>query len=194
MITINEWKSVVANVAKSNRFLLDFDMVQPSEGNDPWSMYRQTNFFTDMGFLVQDAVIPNRTQTNIPVKFHGMRLEFPGDYEHNDLTIKFLNGKLGSNSSSSWYIRSFFEDWMDVIQNTDINTRIPSITAISMANITLTQLGLSETDILASYYFKYAYPKELSEISLSMGNSEIETFTVTFAYSSWVYLNPNGEY
>lgn len=192
MITIQEWKTAVANVARSNRFLVDFNMIKPSEGNDPWEQYRRTNFFYRLGYLAQDAHIPNRTQNNISVKFHGLRLEMPGDYEHADFTIKFLNGKLGGTHESNWYARNFFEKWMDLIQNIDLNNRLIATTAISLANITVTQLGLSENDKLASYQFRYAYPKELSDITLSMGNSEVQTFTVTFAYSSWRFVDPEN--
>lgn len=192
MITIQEWKTAVANVARSNRFLVDFDMMLPAkEYDDPWAEYRKTNFFYRLGYLVQDAHIPNRTQSNIAVKFHGLRLELPGDYEHADFTIKFLNGKLGTDHKSNWYARNFFEKWMDLIQNVDINNRLTSTAVISLANITVTQLGLTENDKLASYQFRYAYPKELSDITLSMGNSEVQTFNVTFAYSTWRFIDPD---
>jgi hypothetical protein len=182
MISITDFKANVKTIAKSNRFLVDIFIDISVFKENPFA-FLPNDFFEKLKYLVQDAAIPNRTQSSIPIKYHGMKLEIPGDFEHTDLVIKFINGQTGNNN---WEVRRFFEVWMNLIQNIRTsNNRMDSISLLDLANITVTQIGLNEDEILASYIFNNIYPKELSEIKLSMGDENIQTFDVTFAYSHW---------
>ena len=97
----------------------------------------------------------------------------------NPKELKFLN-------NSDWKCRTFFQVWQTLIQNVYMgNFRYDATTVLDMVELQLIQYGLSEDDILASYTFYNVFPKEVSDIPLSMGNSELEMFSVTFAYSHW---------
>lgn len=178
MIKITEFKNNVYNVAKANRFLVDINIYTDMFKENPFAGF-SSDFFEKMKYLIQDAVIPNRSQKNIPIKYHGMTLEIPGDYEHNDLTLKFI-------STTDWNVRSFFERWVNLIQVLpDVNLRLDAIPLLNMATIKVSQLGLYEEDIVTEYTFYNIYPKEIGEIKLSMTDESFQTFDVTFAYSHW---------
>ena len=114
MITLDEFKNNVIQIAKPNRFTAEiiFDgsvfTEDPFKNTIPNGM---SSFLNELRYLVQDASIPNRSQTNISVKYYGMKLELPGDYDHTDLTLKFIN-------RSDWKPREFFYTWMEMIQST----------------------------------------------------------------------------
>lgn len=191
MITLDEFKNNVIQLAKPNRFTAEIvydETVYDNPDVDPFSDIIDggtTAFLDELRYLVQDASIPNRTQTNITVKYHGMKLELPGDFDHTDLTIKFIN-------KANWLAREFFFTWMEMIQSTStwtffskgVNKRLDSTLLFKIfPKIIVRQIGNTDDEILASYVFYNAYPKELSEIKLSMADDNIETFDVTFAYS-----------
>ena len=190
MITLDEFKNNVIQIAKPNRFTAEiiFDgsvfTEDPFKNTIPNGM---SSFLNELRYLVQDASIPNRSQTNISVKYYGMKLELPGDYDHTDLTLKFIN-------RSDWKPREFFYTWMEMIQSTSrwsnfmggMNTRFDAeIMFRAFPKIIIQQLGNKEDEVLATYVFFNAFPKDLSEIKLTMTDENIETFDVSFAYSHY---------
>lgn len=193
MITLDDFKNTIVQIAKPNRFTVEIvynESVYDNPKADPFvdiMTEGATTFLKELQYLVQDASIPNRTQNNITVKYHGMKLELPGDFDHTDLTVKFIN-------RANWRPREFFFTWMEMIQSTStwsffsegVNKRLNSTLIFQIfPKIIVRQIGNSEEEILATYVFYNAFPKELSDIRLSMSDENIETFDVTFAYSHY---------
>lgn len=172
-LKLREFRANVADLARPNRFEVEIY---------PPSIYSniQYNEGKIISWLAQKATIPERRQGEITIKYHGMELKLPGDYEKENLTISFLN-------SYGWEGRSFFEKWMeDHIQTTNIdNSRRDAHSIIIDSKIIIKQLGRTNKAI-SSYVFYNVFPITISSIDLSMdSNDSIETFDVTFAYSYW---------
>ena len=67
-----------------------------------------------------------------------------------------------------------------------MNTRFDAeIMFRAFPKIIIQQLGNKEDEVLATYVFFNAFPKDLSEIKLTMTDENIETFDVSFAYSHY---------
>ena len=175
MIKLSEFKSKITQLARPNRFRVEIHLSDSLKGVGKFS--------EDYQYTVQGAVIPNRTQGSIPIKYYGRIGYLPGDYEHQDLTLTFIN-------TWDWKVRRFFEEWMGTIQVVvpyNDNNFFKSLDVIGKTTIKVHQLGNNgETGANQTYTFYNVFPKELSEIKLSMDNeNSIETFDVTFAYSEW---------
>jgi len=172
MIKISEFKSKLSYLARPNRFKVT--MFPPSS-------YDHGMDLETFVFYVQSAKIPEKTLGEIEVKFHGMSLKLPGDYTHEDLSLTFLN-------TAEWDVRTFFEDWVEFIQNVgDENIRTDAIAVVDDCTIMIEQLGNSEDDVLATYNFYDVFPKSVQSIELSMDDYDsVEKFTVDFAYSHWI--------
>jgi len=176
MIRLEEFKNALQQLARPNRFLVDIN---------PPTIYGFTQDLQQLKYCVQTAQIPAKTLGAPTMKFHGMELQLPGDYSHDDLTITFLN-------HWDWSGREFFENWSKLLQDVSsyrgqtegFNTREDAIDMIKDSSIIVTQIGESEDQVLARYQFWDVFPKNISEIELNMEQIDtVETFQVTFAYS-----------
>ena len=177
-LKLSEFRSSISDLARPNRFDVGI--------TPPLNLFKTDSTELAMQYwAVQSATIPQRTQGEITIKYHGMELKLPGDYAKENLTVSFLN-------SYGWEGRNFFEKWMEWgMQDTrKTNGKAYAYDVISGSKVIVNQLGRTEKDILASYTFYDAFPTSISAIELSMANNDqIETFTVTFAYSYWENTN-----
>jgi hypothetical protein len=172
MIKITEFKNALRQIARPNRFMVSIN---------PPAAYSHQEDMRNMRFHVQAAQIPAKTIGEAIVKYHGMELRLPGDSQHDDLTVTFLN-------NSSWGIRNFFEGWNQLIHNvtskSEKNIRVDSVTVITDAYVIVEQIGDSESQVLARYKFWNVFPKSVGDIELNMETIDTaETFQVIFAYS-----------
>lgn len=178
VITLNlkDFRNAVSDIARPNRFEVKINSPEIFDT-------KNDNQVKVLSWLAETAQIPSRTQGEIKIKFHGMELKLPGDYERENLTIGFLN-------SYDWECRNFFELWMETIQGiATTNQRSTAFDMICGSTIIVNQLGRTEKDILASYEFYNAFPTNISAIDLNMTEYDsLEKFTVSFAYSHFISL------
>jgi hypothetical protein len=175
-LNLKDFRNKISDIARPNRF--EVQIIPPA-------MYSWDETQIEMlSWLAETAQIPPRTQGEVKIKFHGMELSLPGDYEKEPLTIGFIN-------SYGWEGKLLFDQWFEMIQTiSDVNNRESSFVTLYGAEVKVNQLGRTEKDILASYLFYDVFPTNISAIELNMGEYDsIEKFTVTFAYSHFVSLD-----
>lgn len=160
MITLDEFKSNIADVARPNRFLVEIP------GAD-----------AKVQFLVKASALPGRDLGDIDINWQGMKVKFAGDPSFADLELTIIN-------DYDFTARKYLEAWIDKIANMSSNERQNH--SEYKSELTLKQLGRTESDILATYKLMGAYPKSISNISLSMDTeNSSEEFTVSWRYDNF---------
>jgi hypothetical protein len=131
----------------------------------------------NLEFLGKAASIPASVIGNIDVPYLGRQLKVPGDRIFEDWNLTVFN-------DAAWQNRSFFERWMDRIQDNTNPVRSGSSNSVYGSAI-VTQLDRSGVGI-ATYYVRDMYPTNLAAIELDWGtNDAVEEFQVTFAINNW---------
>lgn len=162
MITLDEFKSQIADVARPNRFLVTI------QGAD-----------AKVQFLVKAAALPGRDLGDIDISWQGMKVKLAGDPSFNDLELTIIN-------DYNFTARAFLEEWVNKIANMQSNERKNH--SEYKSTVQMDQLGRTESEILRTYIIDGAYPKSLSNISLSMDTENTaEEFTVSFRYDNFRY-------
>ena len=147
---------------------------------------------TKSEFLVKNTIIPTSTIGTYDVHFHGKAIRVAGDrtFETWDTTI--INDE-------DFGIRNALERWMDGIANQVLNTRSEALSSSIITSnkkeegtqaryktdIKVTQFSKSGK-ALRDYHFMGAFPTSLSSINLGWDVSDIEEYTCTWAYDSWI--------
>ena len=149
--------------------------------NPPRSMFNKENaegrtFTKDMREMLlncSQAVFPSKVYATAEHRIKGPLRKMPYDTIYNDVTFQFYN-------DGNFEERAFFEDWMNIIykkQKGEFEYWDNYTTTIQVA-----QLNMQNRPVRKTTLFE-AYPINISEIGLGYENqSQIQTFTVTFAY------------
>jgi hypothetical protein len=181
LISLEEFKNNLRQLARPNRFrvvccppsIFDEDMGNTITGD--------SDAFENLIYHIKTGQIPGRNIGEHQMKFGGMTLNLPGDTTFEDLTITVLN-------PMDWEFRSFFENWQSLILDVRNNGRYYADEILKDAYVDIEQLD-NEGEILVTYRYHSAYPKNISQIDLSMDtNDSVEEFTVTFGFSYWERL------
>lgn len=166
-LTLTEFKNNVADVARPNRFLMTIPGV-PAGINVPQNLQ----------YLVKSALVPSRTIGEVMLNWQGMQHKLAGDPTYDDYTVTILN-------DSSFTARKFFEDWINIIANTESNER--SAPSDYFGELQFQHLGRKESEILATYRMINAYPKQLDQIDTAYDSNDTpEEFSVTFSVDYWI--------
>lgn len=172
---LESFKSYLTNIVRPNRFLVTITPPTVMDMEDMIDLDKLT-------FYASSVVIPDRTFSEIEIKYYGMSLKIPGGEIIQDLTINFL-------LDEGWESRDFFETWASFINDRDSNIKTTPYELFEGASIVVSQLGF-KNEILAKYQFMNIFPKTVDQIELSMENVDTHsTFQVTFAYSYWEQIN-----
>jgi hypothetical protein len=177
-IRISDFKRQIQNIARPNRFMVEFHLSPELSAASP-------DLLRGVQFHVQSAKIPERNVGEIPIPFHGMSLKLPGDYQHDDLTITFLN-------QLDWKVRNFFESWNEQLHSVkdSLNTSAYGINVLQGSFIIVHQLGNFEEQVTARYKYMNVFPKNVGEIALSMDtNDSPETYDVIWSYTHFERLS-----
>lgn len=157
----------------------------------------------DFSFFMKAASVPDSTLNEIQKSFLGRDIKIPSiDRTFAPWTVTIMNDE-------DYRIRHFFEAWIEFISPGASIFEAQSGFGVDAGNYVYGQMqvhqlqkdgGVSTSDgnrggvsnpYLGSYYFKDAFPTNVSEIALSWDDKDtIEEFTVTFAYQYWV-KNPS---
>ena len=145
-------------------------------------------------FLCKTAALPASNVASIDVPFRGRVMKVAGDRTFDPWTVTIINDE-------DFQLRTAFELWMNSISKLDNNTGITNPTSY-MTDAFVYQLGRganqgrfseSNSDIdngdaippLRTYKFYDIFPTNVSEISVSYDDSEIQEFTVEFQVQWW---------
>ena len=145
---------------------------------------------TKASFLVKATTIPASTIGSYDVYYHGKSIKVAGDrtYDTWDTTI-FNDEDFG--------IRKTLEKWMGRISDHSLNTRDKEVFNTAEGDqakykSTLKVIQYSKAgEELRAYEFKGAWPSALSTINLDWATQDIEEFTCTWVYDSWLAIDSN---
>jgi len=194
--SIQTFKSNVidtAGLARPNLFkvILDFPANVKSAVN--WKKNTggkyQGSSVTELGeFVCRAAQLPSSTIGVVEVPFRGRMLKIAGDRTFEPWTVTIMN-------DHDYKLRSAFEVWIGMIQETDHNFSNLGITTPktgtgaddTYVDLQVRQLSRRGTAAkIVDYKFKNAYPSAISAIDLDWGsNDAIQEFTVEFQISHW---------
>lgn len=147
---------------------------------------------TRASFLVKSTTIPASTIGSYDVYYHGKAIKVAGDRTFDTWDTTIINDE-------DFGIRNTLENWMTAISNHKLNTRNKETfrdmgegdTAKYKKTLKVTQFSKAGYS-LRTYSFIGAWPSALSTINLDWATSEIEEFTCTWVYDSWVVGHNTG--
>jgi len=129
-------------------------------------------------FLVRTASLPGQTITEIPVNFRGRQLFLAGDRTFETWSTTVFN-------DTDFMIRNAIERWMNGINDLSESTGLSNVSDYT-ADLFVDQLD-REDRAIKTYVLKNCWPTVISPIELNMDTvSEIETFDITWRYTSFV--------
>jgi len=168
-IKLTDFKSNVADLARPNRFLVQFL-------DEDWD----DNF----AFYVKSASLPERTIGNIELNWQGMKAKIAGDPTFADFTMTFLN-------DYDFDVKNYIEEWLELIANMSSNERTAH--EDYKVDITITQLGRTSEEVLAEYNLIGCFPLTMDAIELSSDSTDaIEELSVTFAVDQFTRSDDSG--
>lgn len=128
-------------------------------------------------FMIKGASLPASNIAPIEVPFRGRKLKIAGDRTFEPWTITVIN-------DNNMAIRRAFESWMGGINAHAANSGATTPGAY-MADMEVQQLDRTG-GIIATYYFRGAFPTAVSAIDLNFEtNDAVEDFTVELSYQYW---------
>ena len=146
---------------------------------------------TKASFLVKATTIPASTIGSYDVFYHGKAIHVAGDRSFDTWDTTIINDE-------DFGIRNTLESWMASISNHKLNTRDKGVFDTSEGDVakyktTLQVQQFSKAgDDLRTYIFNGAWPSSLSTINLDWATQEIEEFTCTWVYDSWLVSGANA--
>ena len=142
-------------------------------------------------FLVKTTTIPASTIGSYDVFYHGKTIHVAGDRTFDTWDTTIFNDE-------DFGIRNTLESWMAYISNHKLNTRDKTVFNTSEGDVakyksTLKVQQFSKAgESLRTYIFTGAWPSALSTINLDWATQEIEEFTCTWVYDSWLVSGANA--
>lgn len=130
-------------------------------------------------YMVSTGALPGRSFEEEIASWQGMDFKVAGKSTFETWDVTF---RVDRNAN----IRYAFEEWMNRIH--DPITNIRSLPRDYMED-QIAQL-LDETgSVILTYKIHDAWPSNLATVDLDYAGSEIATFTVTFTYQYYTYIN-----
>ena len=139
-------------------------------------------------FLVKATTIPASTIGSYDVFYHGKAIHVAGDRSFDTWDTTIINDE-------DFGIRHTLEKWMSSISNHSLNTRDKGVFNTSEGDVAKYKSTVKVTQFskagekLRAYRFFGAWPSALSTINLDWSSQEIEEFTCTWMYDSWVWID-----
>ena len=187
---ISSFKSNVIDktaLARPNLFAVDLDFPQAVKDQTSFKGNAGGSYVTDSDklgkFMVRAAQLPASTVGVVEVPFRGRMLKIAGDRTFEPWTITVMNDQ-------DHRLRSAFETWIGLIQETDVNFQTLGVdngndTVYKTMKVRQLSRGDKQGKIV-QYDFKHAYPSAISAIDLDWGsNDAIQEFTAEFQISHW---------
>jgi len=183
--SITKFKSNIINktdLARPNLFTVNLDFPAKVKGTATANKKRGGGYIDGSDklgkFMVRAAQLPSSTIGVVEVPFRGRMLKIAGDRTFEPWTVTIMNDQ-------DYRLRSAFEVWIGLIQQSDINHSELS-TGELYKTMKVTQLSRQENASIVTYKFQNAYPSAISAIDLDWGsNDAIQEFTVEFQISHW---------
>jgi hypothetical protein len=136
-------------------------------------------------FVCRTAELPASTVASIDVGYFGRKIKVAGDRTFTDWSVTIMNDE-------DFSVRSMFEAWSNGINRLVSNVRDPVLAQDQYKTDLHVYQYSKDGSIIRAYTLYGAFPTEIGAIALDWETaSQIETFTVNFAYDYWT---PMSEY
>jgi hypothetical protein len=135
----------------------------------------------DFSFKCKAATIPQKNTGVISIPYMGRDYKVPGDTTFDAWnTTVFADEQL--------LVRKTFEDWMDAINNAELNTSVNSNAFAHMVNGTITTYS-RDGSVANVYEIRGLFPSTIGEISLDWSTKDtVAEFPVTFNYQYYTRI------
>lgn len=157
-------------LAKQNRFYVN--MTRPVGLNGFAAEFFNGDRARLVHLLCKGVSVPGVEVSTQPLRLTGESIEIPYDRTYGPATLTFYVDK-------NMYVRKFFEDWINSVQN-------PATRVLSYYDEIVSELSVyvDSTDNVPRYKQTLigAYPKGISPINLSHDDNNLMTVDVTFTY------------
>jgi len=133
-------------------------------------------------FVCRTGEIPESTIASIDVPYFGRKIKVAGERTFNDWSVTIMNDE-------DFSVRAMFEKWSNALNRLVANVRDANIAAENYkTNMEVIQFS-KDGSKLRSYEFVGAFPTSIGNIGLDWDSaSQIQTFSVSFAYDYWLPL------
>lgn len=189
---ISAFKSNIVDkggLARANLFQVDLDFPDKVKAAGTFKANTGGKYITDSDklgkFVCRAAQLPASTIGVVEVPFRGRMLKIAGDRTFEPWTITVMNDQ-------DYRLRSAFEIWIGMIQETDHNFTTLGVEASTSSDAVYKTMKVKQlqrggtNQKIVEYKFKNAYPSAISAIDLDWGsNDAIQEFTVEFQISHW---------
>jgi hypothetical protein len=172
--SLETFRNNISNIVRPNKFIVE---VHP-----PKILGVNGKDIERLVYYAQSASIPDRSFSDIQIKFYSMEYKIPAGEIIQDLTVNFI-------VDDKWFNRSMFEAWANLMNDrtgrSSGNAIKTDVDELFDAYVVVKQLNF-KNEIISDYKYVYIFPKTVGEIELHQDNFDTyETFPVTFAYSYW---------
>jgi len=167
MFSYDNFKSFVRDngIAKQNRFYV---RILPPAGLS-WDVEAMKKI--DM--LCKSVSLPGINVVSSPVRYTGEVIEVPYDRNFSGATVNFYVDR-------EMKTKSFFDDWINIIQNTD--SRVLGYRDDYLSKeLSIVMQDKQDKDVYAITLYDL-FPKTIGTLSLDHGISDTMVFDVTFEY------------
>lgn len=180
----DKFNSVIARrngFARPNRYMVNI-MKKGDEGKGE----------PDLPFLCETAAFPSRSIATADQKFSGPLRKIGRESIFGELSMTFM-------ITGDYYIKTYFDEWLNTIQNSDnydisyyddyISTIYVSALSPTSDSKTFPDFTKKSTDVPYAVRIDEAFPTAVTEVSLNMGEqNSYGKLQVQFGYRSWVNL------
>ena len=139
-------------------------------------------------FSARATQIPDSNMGQLPVQYFGRNVNIAGNRTFSEWTITIYNDE-------DFVVRNVLEQWMGSLNSHVGNVRksallSPNDYVADGSVFQYSKIGGDESNHLAKYVFRNAWPMQLSPIDLDWGAMDtIEEYTVTLSIDDWTREN-----
>jgi hypothetical protein len=137
-------------------------------------------------FMVEAASLPAFTMEANTLSYFGREIKLDGKRTYEDWQVTVINDE-------DFAIRNALETWMNALNSPEGNQNtLPTGSPIEYkAQATITEYSKT-MEPLRTYKFVGLFPRELGEMEAAWSNTEIQKFSVTFAYDYFIVEGATG--
>lgn len=144
---------------------------------------KYNDFLRQFTYLSDSAELPGRAFMNIDIRYYGPNFKVPFQSQYEDTTISFL-------CRNQSYERQFFDDWMEIINPTnlwDFNYRDDYRSTIEIFQ--LADYGETQNATAGQAMYKWtmhdAYPMIVNPQPVTWADDNFHRLSVSFTYTKW---------
>lgn len=140
------------------------------------------DFLRDFTYLSDSAEMPGRAFMSIDMRYYGPNFKLPFQSAYEDTTITFL-------CRTSSFERQFFDDWMEIINPTnlwDFNYRDQYRSTIEIFQLAeFNEQGGTDPQAVYKWTLHNAYPTIVNPQPATWADDNFQRLSLAFTYTHW---------